>query len=86
MLMVSVAVHKPLLTVKVMSLVPLVEYVTPLGLSELEVPGVAPAPKSQLYVMLAPVEPVLVKFTFAPVHCGALEVNEAVGTALILIT
>jgi len=48
MLMVSVAVHKPLLTVKVMSLVPLVEYVTPLGLSELEVPGVAPEPKSQL--------------------------------------
>jgi len=36
--------------------------------------------------MLAPVEPVLVKFTFEPVHCGALDVNDAVGTELILIT
>ena len=79
MLMVSTAVQEPLFIVKVISLVPGDEYITPAGLSVVEVAGVAPVPKSQLYVTLEPELPVLVKFTELPAHCGAFEVNVAVG-------
>jgi len=61
------------------------EYVTPAWFCVTEVRGVAAAPKLQLYVKPAPVEPVLVKFTAAPMHWGALSLNEAVGPWLIVI-
>ena len=42
------SLHWALLTVKVTVLLPLLEYVMPLGLSADEVDGLAPEPKSQL--------------------------------------
>ena len=81
----SPAVHEPLFTENVISLVPGEEYITPAGLSVVEVAGEAPVPKSQLYVTPAPVVPVFVKLTELPSHCGALEVNVAVGVWLMLI-
>ena len=51
----------------------------PLGLSAEDVDGVAPEPKSQLYVQVAPVDPVLVKFVARFPQFGALCVKLDVG-------
>jgi len=74
-----------LVTVSVTVIEPAVENVTPLGFCADDVEGFAPAPKLQLYTTLAPLEPVLVKFTFAPVHLGAVDVNDAVGVWSIIM-
>ena len=60
-------------------LVPLEENNTPDGSLATAVWGVASLPKSQLYDQLAPVLPVLEKFTLLPTHTGAVEVKLAVG-------
>ena len=60
-------------------LVPDELYNTPLGFSADETAGIAPCPKFQLYDQLLPVLPVLVKLMPMVEHCGALDVNEAVG-------
>ena len=54
----------------------------PLGFSADEVDGLAPEPKSQLYVQVAPVEPVLVKFVARLPQFGALWVKLDVGRSL----
>ena len=71
--------------VNVTVLVPDVLYNTPPGFSDEEVPGVAPLPKSQLNDQLLPEVPVLLKLTGVRAHCGAVEVNVAVGVWKILI-
>ena len=48
--------------------------------------GKAPAPKFHACVMPAPVLPVLVKSTVAPMQTGALLVNGAEGEGLMVIT
>src|SRR5581483_11618240 len=53
--------------------------------SVLDVPGLASLPKSHVYVTPAPVVPVFMKLTALPTHCGAFDVNEAIGVILILI-
>ena len=58
----------------------------PVGFSAVDVPGEALVPatsKSQLYV--APVVPVFEKSTLPPVQEGAVEVNEATGSWLMVI-
>ena len=57
----------------------------PAGFSDVEVPGFAPAPRSQKYDQLPPVLPVLVKSTPAPAQTGAVVVKLAVGVRLMLI-
>ena len=67
--------HVPSVTTNVIDLVPDAAYVA-VGFCCVELPGVAPLPKSQKKV--TPLEvPVFVKSTVAPVHCGAVEVKSA---------
>src|ERR1700722_11172107 len=66
-LIVSTAVQEPLFTEKVINLVPAEEYITPAGLSLVDVEGKAPVPKSHVYVTPTPEVPVLVKLTLPEV-------------------
>ena len=79
--MVSITVCEQLASemVKVTATLPDESYNTPFVFSDDDIAGVAFCPKSQLYDQLLPVLPVLVKLTGALVHCGAFDVNVAVG-------
>ena len=60
-------------------LVPDESYNIPPGFSEDETGGKAFWPKSHANAHWPPVLPVLVKLTGVLAHCGALDVNDAVG-------
>ena len=66
-------------TVKLIVLVPAVEYTIPLGFSVEDDAGDAPGPKSHEYLQLPPVDPVLVKSTPDLVQAEAGAVKVAVG-------
>ena len=72
MLCELLSLHWALLTVKVTVFVPLLAYVMPPGFSAELVDGLAPLPKSQLYVQVAPLDPVLLKFVARLPQFGAL--------------
>lgn len=65
--------------VSVTVLVPPLEYTIPVGLSAVATEGEAPKPKFQEYDQLLPVLPVFTKSIPTLAHCGAVEVNVAVG-------
>ena len=54
-------------------------YIIPVGFCAIEVAGAAPSPKFHEYAQLFPALPIFVKFIATVEHCGALEVNVAVG-------
>ena len=76
---ITVCAQLASLMVKVTSFIPDESYNTPVVFCDEETAGVAFWPKSHWYDQLPPVLPVLVKLTGELVHCGAVEVNDAVG-------
>jgi len=56
----------------------------PDGLAVFDEDGAEPEPKLHKYVTPAAV-PLLVKFTLAPVHCGAFDIKFAMGLAFTLM-
>ena len=73
----EVSVQVPIVEMRVTVIIPAVEYTTLFWLKVVEAAGVAPLPKFHAYV--APVVPVLRKFTESPVQEGAVEVKLATG-------
>ena len=76
---VMVAAHWASAIVKVTLFAPAESYTIPPGFCADETDGVEFWPKSHEYIQLPPVLPVLVKLIGVLAHCGAFDVNVAVG-------